>query len=246
MITIDELNIKKDGKIITFPYDGGMRHAPMICGFDDTETIRLVGVTPDGKLKVDANVSVGSINIGDVNIRALDSSLAPHNLGAVQDSTDGLWALKVKVSDEYLKTLLYGRNANNNIALSSDINGNLNVNVVNNANIIATYKEVIGAPVYSNTSDINQPIATINTRLYKSKTILVNNTSNNGAYISILASVDNGITYDIKLEVDKLLPGNSQFLYNDSNIYTHIQIVARSQTSGQSASLITKYYLLAG
>ncbi len=243
-IEIDKFLIKKDNAIVTFPIDGSGAQAAMVSGFDENENIRLVKVTSDGKLMVDANVSVGSINIGDVNIRALDNSLAPQNLSAYQNP-DLSWSLKVKITDDIINGLIFGWDGSSNKKISVDDTGKLNVNVLSSIDQTIVSKESIGStPAPFNTGDIYADLIIINCRRYKDKTILVNNTSTNSAIISVLASIDNGMTYDIKLETDKELPGDSQYVINDSNIYTHIKIIAKSKISGQSATLNAKFYLL--
>ncbi|MEM5778788.1 MAG: hypothetical protein QXK49_04140, partial [Candidatus Aenigmatarchaeota archaeon] len=202
---------------------------------------RLVKVTPDGKLEVNANVSIDNVNIGDVNIRAFNNNNSPVNLGAFQNQ-DSSWSLKSYLTNDYIKTLIFGNNNNNNIPLSADQNGNLNVNIANSTDLIVSPKTIkhVTAPI--NTTNVFNVLLDFNCEIYRNKTILVKNVGANDALINVEASLD-GIEYDIKLEYEKVLPANSQFLLNDSNVYMKIRISCRSRVLNNHTTVVGKYLL---
>ena len=50
------------------PRDGNHSPVALLAGVDPSDVIRFGAMTPDGKLKVDASVSIDNVDIGDVNI----------------------------------------------------------------------------------------------------------------------------------------------------------------------------------
>jgi len=58
MVIIENGEIKKDNGLVQMPIDVSGRPASFISGFDNSENIQLAKVTSDGKLMVDANISV--------------------------------------------------------------------------------------------------------------------------------------------------------------------------------------------
>lgn len=64
----DDHEIYRDGERIMFPRDGNHSPAAFMAGFDVNEDIVFGQFTADGRLKVDASVTIDSVDIGDVNM----------------------------------------------------------------------------------------------------------------------------------------------------------------------------------
>lgn len=68
LVLDDTKIITADGVPVVFPKDAAANVAPMLSGVDSTGAIQVVGATTDGRLKVDAALSVENINLGNVEI----------------------------------------------------------------------------------------------------------------------------------------------------------------------------------
>jgi hypothetical protein len=88
-----------------------------------------------------------------------------------------------------------------------------------------------------------RPIAgDMNVRNYKTKTIFVRNTSaNNGSY-SIVASIDNGVTFDVPIITNININAGVTAVTNTEFAHTNLRILVRSNTNGQSTTYTTKAY----
>ena len=67
-ITIDDDHeIYRDGERIMIPRDGNHSPSALLSGFDTDENLTFGRFTTDGRLKVDASVTIDHVDIGDVN-----------------------------------------------------------------------------------------------------------------------------------------------------------------------------------
>ena len=247
MIEIINNIIKKDNKDVIFPNDSGGRNVSIIAGFGNDETIKFVEVTNDGKLKVDANVSIDNITIGDVNIRGWDSNNNIRNIGVIQNS-DLTWSLKVRdvglsFDSNNLLVAPFGFDGSNYKRISVDTNGNVNSNIVNSPNVYNNIKNNIINEVSFNTNDSYNTILTIDTRFFKTKTFIIKNTGSNSAIVRILGSVDSGI-YDIVLANDVKIDSLNSYILKDDTALTGIIIEGKNFETGLSTTLIAKGYMI--
>lgn len=248
MVIIENGEIKKDNGLVQMPIDVSGRPASFISGFDNSENIQLAKVTSDGKLMVDANVSVGDITIGDVNIRGWDIGGTLRNIGVTQFS-DSSWGINVKNKDlnfldGKLLNIAHGKSGSSYIPLSVNPSGVLDVNIKNssiNTNVLVT--DNIITPITSNVTDIWTEIATISTRGYKTKMFMIkNNSSSNKVYIYINASLDN-VTYDAKMDTGITLNPGEIYMKEEVRIFTGIKIFASTDT-GMTSNITIKGYMI--
>ena len=68
IIETDHDILDPGGAPFIIPRDGNHSPVALLAGIDPTDVIRFGAMTPDGKLKVDASVSIDNVDIGDVNI----------------------------------------------------------------------------------------------------------------------------------------------------------------------------------
>jgi hypothetical protein len=248
MIQINDNKIQKDGKDITFPIDAGGRSVSLITGLGDDEQIRFIGVTSDGKLKVDASVSVGNITIGDVNIRAMDSSNTVRNLGAIQNS-DLTWSLKVRdvglsFDSNNLLVAPMGFDGSTYRKIKTDTSGIIYTNISNSPDVYNNIKTYKIDQVSFNTADSYNTVITIDTRYFKTKTLFIKNTgNNNSANIRILGSVD-GSYFDLILANDVKIDPQNSYIFKDDSALMSIKIEAKNYSSGLSTTIIAKGYMI--
>jgi hypothetical protein len=248
MIQINDNKIQKDGKDITFPIDAGGRNVSLITGIGDDEQIRFIGVTSDGKLKVDASVSVGNITIGDVNIRAMDPSNTARNLGAIQNQ-DLTWSLKVRdvglsFDNNNLLVAPMGFDGSTYRKIKTDSSGAIYANIANSPDVYNNIKTYKIDQILFNTSDSYNTIVTIDTRYFKTKTLFIKNTGyNNSANIRILGSVD-GAYFDFILANDVKIDPQNSYIFKDDSALMSIKIEAKNYSSGLSTTIITKGYMI--
>lgn len=248
MIIIENGEIKKDNGLVQMPIDVSGRPASFISGFDNSENIQLAKVTSDGKLMVDANVSVGNITIGDVNIRGWDIGGTVRNIGVTQFS-DNSWGINVKNKDlnfldGKLLEIAHGKSGSSYVPLSVNSSGVLNVNVNNsslNTNINVT--DNILTPITANVPDIWTEIGTIITRGFKTKMLMIiNNNPTVPVNINIFGSLDN-INYDAVVDSNITLGGGEKYLKDEPRIFTGIKIFAKANT-GLSSNITVKAYMI--
>lgn len=65
----DESIVSKDNVPYIIPRDANYDTMSVLGGFDATNTFKFAAFTPEGKLKVDASVSIEHVDIGDVNMQ---------------------------------------------------------------------------------------------------------------------------------------------------------------------------------
>lgn len=248
MIQINDNKIQKDGKDIVFPIDAGGRNVSLITGLGDDEQIKFIGVTPDGKLKVDASVSVGNISIGDVNIKAMDPSNTARNLGAIQNS-DLTWSLKVRdvglsFDNNNLLVAPLGFDGTTYRKIKTDTSGVVYTNISNSPNVYNNIKTYKIDQVSVNTADSYNTVITIDTRYFKTKTLFIKNTGNdNPASIKILGSVD-GINFDLILANDVKIDPQNSYIFKDDSALTHILVEAKNYSFNLSTTIIVKGYMI--
>jgi hypothetical protein len=81
-------------------------------------------------------------------------------------------------------------------------------------------------------------------RRYKTKALVISNTGSFAARVTISASVDNAATFDFFIVSNVLVtPGNTMEV-TDSDAFTHIRILAKSNAAGNSTTITSKGYAL--
>lgn len=245
MIEINNGEIKKDGSLISLPKDCGSYSATPIVGFDDTEVLRLAKVTNDGKLMVDASLSASGISIGAVSVQAPDIS---NNVNTIHRTTndDGTSALYVQdkrlaFSSGKLNVLASGSNG----IISTDSSGVVNTNVISLPTPIqiVPVKSSFSPTNYTTNNSLN-PILTFDISSYKSKTFVVKNNGTNAADITIVLSIDNGVSYDIFLSNLTTVGAGQTFALDSSMAATHIRILAKSSVIDNHTNLTAKVFAL--
>lgn len=95
-ITVDPQSgeILTDGQGLLFPVDSNFRPAAFLAGLSGEEIV-LAAFDSDGRLKVDAQISVPPIEIGSVVIQGTDSSDVIQNIEAVLNSDSTTYSLSV-------------------------------------------------------------------------------------------------------------------------------------------------------
>lgn len=244
MITYSDSIIKKDNSIVVLPKDGTGSGTSMIVGLDDTENIRLAKVTPDGKLMVDAALSVTGVSIGDVVIKSPDlgGSVSPLNRTTNDDGTSALYVQdkRLSFSSNKLNVNAYGSNG----IISNDASGNVNVNVLSAPTLQIYGKDNIYPETSLLTSNGYSQVASYNVRNYVNKSIFIKNTGTESAMISIFGSLDGGVSYDVPLTTDvQVLPGNSM-LFDDSRAFSNLRVMAKSEVTGLSTTITSKAYVM--
>ena len=248
-ITItDKSIINKDGKHIIFPMDAGGRPAPFLSGYDDTETLRVASLTSDGKLKVDATVTVGTVTIGDVTLKAKDSLGADgyvHRVVNPDTLTSGLYVQdqRMNFTSDELNSLSHGFDGSANVPLSVDNTGKLQVivdtmpvvNVLSNDNIFATAAYI--------TTDGYVEARDISVRGYVSKTIVIKNVGVNDVQVNVLGSVDE-TDYDLFISNGTTIVAGSTLVLQENKALTNIKIQAKSVSAGNSSTIHTRAYVM--
>ncbi len=71
-ITFDENIVERDNVPFLIPRDANFDAMSLLGGFDENNVFRFASFTPEGKLRIDASVTIENVDIGDVNIRVKD------------------------------------------------------------------------------------------------------------------------------------------------------------------------------
>ena len=77
---------------VIYPSDGTGRQAAVLAGFHGDD-ILYAAFTDDGKLRVDASVTIETVDIGDVGLFVRDSSGTNHLAGGILNPDSLTWAL---------------------------------------------------------------------------------------------------------------------------------------------------------
>jgi hypothetical protein len=89
----DDHEVFVNGERIMWPRDGNHSPSAVLAGFDINDVLTFGRFTPDGKLKVDASVTIETVDIGDVGLFVRDSLGVNHLAGGVLNPDLLTWAL---------------------------------------------------------------------------------------------------------------------------------------------------------
>lgn len=250
MITLTGGDIKKDGVIVQLPRENGSDAAKMLVGFDDTETLRAVKVSADGGLKIDANLSVGSLTVGDVVMTARDQAGVVSYVNRVTNPDTLTSAMYVQdqrfsFTSGRLSVLASGFDGSTVRNLATDNTGKLNVNVISApATSVSSPKASFVTVPYATTDSMADARPAMSVSDYANKTVVVKNVGANSATVTVMGSVDGGTNYDIYLANNTAITSGSTIVLDENKAMTHILVQARSTVAGSSTNIETRAFAM--
>jgi hypothetical protein len=254
VIEIIKNAINKDGVPVTFPADSSGRNSVMLVGLKtDDESMAPVRLSAAGKLMVDSTVTVGEINIGEVGLVAQDSAGVVGVVNRQQNAglpiTSSLMTIDPRLNFSAVganpKVLSMGNNAGNDVPLSVDALGKLNV-VVSSAPVTpVTAADSTYAAQTLLTEDAYVDLLTMVTAKFIKKTITAKNAGvTNAAEIKIIGSIDGGGTYDVPVVANIELAAGITLVFTHDTPVTNLKVQIRAKTAGNHTTVTSKAYAI--